>query len=352
MVWMTVALVWAIGSATWASDERSVRLVGSAPTAQDPAAKSFVLDLTLSKGEAPGQQQIDGWFAALPPTVGSAEVSGTCVRTTCVITVDLDNAKLSFDGDFTGAASSGRFALTDNDDKPMAEGAASFAPVAGPIAGLGVLAAPDAVSGAELKSLLEWNQASVEVIGNVLPDMPDDVERDALSSWQNANNAPATGLIFVSDLAALRRHAQDAKAAAGWTPLGDAKQGWSAGYPAKLMPTAGPAGAEHRFASVDGKASLLVAIAPPLDDDAFSALVDKVTAESPTQTDKNYNRVNGDMTVTYVEAGRRVIDVYHNREGGLGRLTFSRPADQADAWELYDDVIPGGFEVTDDLKAP
>jgi hypothetical protein len=60
-----------------AEDRHSVRLSGSAPTAEDWAAKAFVLDLWLTRGEGPFQQTVEGWYAALPPGAGSGEAKGT-----------------------------------------------------------------------------------------------------------------------------------------------------------------------------------------------------------------------------------------------------------------------------------
>ena len=61
--------------------------------------------------------------------------------------------------------------------------------------------------------------------------------------------------------------------------LGDAAHGWTAGYPAAVLPKASRAGAEQRFASADGRAVLVVAVDPPLSNDAFDALVERLTAD-------------------------------------------------------------------------
>ena len=68
-----LALVGLIGAPAWAETTHSVRLMGQAPEAKDPVPASFVLDLTLTKGDSPFQEDVSGWFAALPPGVGSAE---------------------------------------------------------------------------------------------------------------------------------------------------------------------------------------------------------------------------------------------------------------------------------------
>jgi hypothetical protein len=353
-LWVGAALaVWATAGAALADDARSVRLVGAAPGAEDPAAKAFVLDLTVTKGDGAFQQAVGGWYAALPPAVGSGEVTGTCVRSQCAIDVDQTGAKLSLSGDFTGAAASaGRFALADESGKVTAEGAASFSPLAGAVDGVGELAAPDAVGGAELKTLLEWSGVQVSSGNADPPKWPDDTQREALAGWQNSQGEPMTGLVTAKDLAALRTAALAAKAKTGWTVLGDDKAGWSAGYPAKLLPNASTAGAERRFVSADGKALLTLSVTAPLSDDAFSALVDQLTADAPGRSDKTYTRVNGDLALSYVEAGKTVTIACHNREGGLARLSFSRPAGVDDPWGPFDIIMASSLVVSDDLKAP
>ena len=330
-----------------------MRLIGSAPTAEDPAAKAFVLDLSIAKGDGAFQETVTGWYAGLPPSSDSGEVTGSCVRNQCAVDVDQSDGKLSLTGDFTGGgASSGVFAVADDDGKPKTQGAASFSAVSGPIPGVGDLAAPGAVTGPELKSLL-LGTGAVRPPGNADPPaMPDDSMRDALAVWQQSRGEPMTGLITTADLAALRQDTAAAKAKAGWTKIGDDKRGWSAGYPAALLPKASTSGAEQHFASADGKATLVVAMDPPLGDDDFSALVEKQTADAPGRSSNNYTRVNGDMTHTYVQDGHLTVAVYHNRAGGLARLVFTRPADKDDDWSLYDNVIASGFSVSDDLKAP
>ena len=344
--------LWLIATAALADDPgRSVRLIGQAPSAADPAAKAFVLDLWLTKGDGAFKQDIKGWYAALPPDpAASGEVSGACVSSACVVNVDVPNAKLALTGDFTtGAGGAGGFALTDEDDKPTAQGAASFAALPASAPGVGEIAAPDAVTGTELKNLLEW--AGQTVSSDLFdPDVPDDTERDALSSWQNSHDEPATGLITTADLVTLRQGAASGKAAASWTVIGDKAHGWSAGYPAALLPKAESSGNEQRFSSADGKASLVVAVDPPISSDDFAALVEKQTADAPDRSSNNYTRINDDLTHSYVEGGQQVTVVMHRRDGGLARLMFTRPA-SSDDWTLYDNLIPSSFVVSDEVKA-
>jgi hypothetical protein len=348
---VALALTWALAGAALAEDgrsSRSIRLIGEAPGAVDPAPQKFVLDLELAQGDSAFQSEVTGWFAALPPAIASGEISGTCVRGDCALSVDLDNAKLSLTGDIAGPAApaAGRYVLTDDDSKTTGEGAVRFSPVAGPIGDLGALAAPGAVGAAELRDLLIW--AGVDQgFSNADKTEPDDIELDGLAEWQQSQGKPMTGLIFASDLAALRAQAEAAKAAAGWTPFGDDKLGWSAAYPSRLLPKASQSGGEHRFLSADGRASLVVAFDPPMSDDQFSALVDKLTSE-PGHDHQNYTRVNGDMELTYVEKGMTVSTAYHNRASGLGRLVFSRPMAADKTYALFDAVLPESLKVKDD----
>jgi len=346
------ALVLAGGS-TWAENApRPLRLIGEAPTAEDPAPRRFVIDAEIKPGDAPFQSTVEGWFAALPPASGSGEISGSCVEARCALSADLDDGKIALTGDLAGPAapSSGRFLVQDDDDKTVGQGAVSFAPAAGVIPDLGELAAPDAVSAAELGELLMWN-GSETGFSNLDKDWPDDFEREALATWQAANGRPMTGLILIADLADLRAKTVEAKAAAGWTALGDAAKGWSAGYPAKLLPKARREGTEQRFDSADGKARLVVAIDPPMTEEAFDALFDKIKGGEDGRESLSYTKVNGELEISYRDKGAAVSAVYHNLPGGLARLVFTYPVDQAETYGQFATILPRSFKVTDDLKA-
>lgn len=343
----------ALATAAAAEDEgRPVRLIGSMPSAVEPLAKTFVLDLVVSKGEGAFKQTIGGWYAALPPAIGSGEVSGTCVHDQCAIDVDLSDTKLSLSGDFTEAAvSAGRFAVANDDVKVTTEGAASYAPVSGAIPDVGVLAAPEAVGGAELKDLLEWGGVSVFVGNADAPQWPDDTEREALAGWQNSKGEPMTGLITVADLGALRTGAETAKADSGWTSLGGPKSGWTAGYPARLLPKAEIGAFGQRFSSADGGAVLEIAVLAPKSEDDFAAYADKLGEDAPDRSEKSSTRINGDLNLTYVQGDRQVTVVCHNRPGGLAQLTFTRPKDKEELWGPFDVILASSLTVTDDLKA-
>jgi hypothetical protein len=349
---LALALLFAMAAAARADDATSVRLIGTAPSGDDPVPKTFVLDLSVTKGDSAFQSTVTGWFAALPPDMSSDEVSGSCVRSECAVQVSVDGGKLSFSGDFTGArASSGRFSLTDDDGKAKAEGVTDFKPITGAVGDLGLLAPPDAVTATELRELLLWSDVN-QGFNNADDVAPGDSERDGLASWQQSNSKPMTGLIFAADLAALRANAEAARKAAGWTKIEGDKQAWSAAYPAALLPKASGSGSERRFASADGKAVLVVGFDAPMSDDDFSALVDKLTAGGPGRSDQTYTRVNGDMTISYVENGMAVSAAYHDRASGLARLVFSRPKADDKTYELFDALVPDSLKVADDTPAP
>src|ERR1700734_2710485 len=97
------ACLLALASAA-AQTPKPLRLTGEAPTAADPAPKTFVIDALVTPGDSDSQSTIDGWFSAAEAPAASGEVTGTCVEQHCTITVSLDDAKLDLIGDF-GAAS-------------------------------------------------------------------------------------------------------------------------------------------------------------------------------------------------------------------------------------------------------
>src|SRR5581483_2252576 len=171
--------------------------VGEAPGAADPAPAHFVLDLEITPGDSAFQSEVKGWYAALPPSDGSGAVEGQCVRRQCAVSVDLDAGKLSLTGDLDtpATASQGRWALADSDGKSLGQGEIRLAPIAGPIADLGALTAPGAVSARELRTLLLWSDIS-QGFDNSGDTEPGDSERDGLASWQQSQGRPMTGLIF------------------------------------------------------------------------------------------------------------------------------------------------------------
>ena len=327
---------------------RTLRVIGDAPSAVDPAPKRFVIDAEIKPGDAPFQSTVHGWFAAIGGDPASAEIEGACVEARCALAVDLDAGKLAITGDLAGpgAPGGGQFVLKDDEDgaKPKSQGPVSFSVIHGPIDGVGELAAPDAVTGREFNDLLLWNDAS-SGFSNADDPWPNDTQREALATWQGAGQKPMTGLIVTADLQALRAHAQESKAKAGWTALGGAAQGWSAGYPAVLLPKAGPAGAERRFESADGKAVLILSTGPAVEDGAMDALMYEIKGHEGV----SYTRVNGDLEYGYEEKGVVTTGALHSREHGSMKLVFTYPSAQDETYVAYKTILPGNFRVEDDF---
>jgi len=348
---LTLSLCVATASAQ-APATKTLRLLGQAPTASDPATKTFIIDAQVTPGDSDYQTTIDGWFASYAEPAMSGEVSGNCVQTKCVLSAEIENGKFVLTGDFGDAAGpvTAHFVVKDGDDKTVQEGVAIVAPLAQPIPGLGQLAAPDAINEIQLDDLLVWNDQNVSAGSPPSDEPPSSSQREALAAWQEQKGRLATGLIFTTDLTELRADADAARKKAGWTPLGDAAHGWSAGYPAAVLPKASRAGAEQHFASADGKATLVVAVDPPMTSDAFDSFVDKVSADRDGRSDVNTVRVNGDLEMSYVERGVATTAAYHNRDGGLARLVFTYPVKTKDLYEPFETILQHSLTVTDDLK--
>jgi hypothetical protein len=331
---------------------KTLRLQGEAPGAADPAPKIFIIDAQVTPGDSDFQTTIDGWFASSAEPALSGELSGSCVQTKCVLSAEVENGKFVLTGDFGDAAGpvAAHFVVKDDDDKTVQEGAATLQPLAQPIAGLGMLAAPDASNEIQLDDLLVWNNQTVSSGSPPSDEPPSSSQRESLAAWQEQKGRLATGLIFVTDLTELRADADAARKTAGWTPLGDAAHGWSAGYPAAVLPKASRVGAEQHFASADGKAMLVVTVDPPMTSDAFDSFVDKISADRDGRSDVSTVRVNGDLEMSYVEGGIATTAAYHNRDGGLARLVFTYPAKAKDLYQPYETILQHSLTVTDDLK--
>ncbi|HEY5009426.1 MAG TPA: hypothetical protein VII42_15605 [Caulobacteraceae bacterium] len=329
-----------------------MRLTGAAPSAADPAPKVFVIDVRVTPGDSDPQTTLDGWYASSAGPAASGEVTGSCVQTRCVINAELVNAKLVLTGDFGDAAGpvAARFTVKDEDDKTVQEGAATLTPLAGPVAGLGALAAPDAINEIQLDDLLVWNDQRVSSGSPPSDEPPSGSQRESLAAWQEAKGRLATGLIFTADLTELRADADAARKKAAWTVLGDAVHGWSAGYPAALLPAASRAGTEQHFTSADGKALLVVAVDPPMTSDDFDAFIDKISADRDGRSDVSTVRVNGDLEMSYAEGGVVTAAMYRNRENGLARVVFTYPVAARDAYDPYETIVQHSLVVTDDLK--
>lgn len=329
---------------------RLLRVVGETAAASAGAPRRFVIDAVLTPGESAFQSQVEGWYAELAPGQAADEIEGSCVEARCALSVDTDAGKLAVSADLAGpgAPGAGRLALTGDDGQPAGEVQVRFIQIKGPVAGLGELAAPDAIKAAELSDLLLWNGAATGFT-NSDDEEVDWLQRRALAEWQGAHERSPSGLVLVEDLAALRSGAAAAKAAAGWKTLGDPAKGWRAGYPAALLPVATRLGAEQRFSSPAKDAELVLAIDPPLDEAGWDAFVEKVTEDRPAVESRSYTRVNDDMELRYEEKGRVFSAAYHRRPGGLARAEFSYPVARKEAWAGYEILLPRSLSVTDDL---
>jgi hypothetical protein len=353
---LVVALVGQASAALADPPAKTLRLIGDAPTAVDPAPKAFVIDIAVSDGDSEAQTSLDGWLASTAAPAASGPASGACVETHCTLTADLDGQKLTVTGDFGAAAGpvAAHFTFKDSDGKVVSEGAAALKPLNGDVPGLGALAGPGAVNAAELDELLLWSHETTASGSPPGDDPPDSIQRDTLATWQGQQGRLATGLIFSADLTQLHGAEADAKKVADWTALGDAAHGWRAGYPAALLPNAthpaGKAGPEQRFASADGKAVLVVAVDPPMSDADFDAFEEKLTADRDSRSGVNMTRVNGDLQLRYVEGGLVTVEAYHSRAGGLARLEFTYPDEGGDAYAPYELILQHSLVVTDDLK--
>ncbi len=354
----TFAVVWAVALTGGAqADESSpgtvLRLIGDAPALGQEGPAHFVIDARVTKDEGETHGEVKGWFTTLPPQSTSAEVEGSCVDRTCELTVDLSVHKLTLSGEMIGLSgkTQGRFKTSDNDPGlPLpAAGAVSFTPFTDTVPGLGELVKPDGIGSWALDDLLQW--AGVTRTFGDDDDHPiKDYQYEHLQSWQQSNSLEATGLLLTSGLAQLTTQRAAARKAVGWVTLGGRDLGWSAGYPALLLPKASRAGVEQRFASVDGKASLIIAIDPPLSNDDFDALADKLIHHpEPGRTNHDYTRTGPDMEVSSVEAGMVTSTVYYNRETGLARLIFTYPEGDKPFADI-DPVVGGSLRVTDALK--
>ena len=340
---LSTLLALAAGSASAQDAGRKLRLVGRGSA---PAPASFVIDAVVTKGYEPLQSDVSGWFAALPPDTASGEISGSCVEDRCVLNVSLEDGKLSLTGDFAKAGATsftGRAILSEGyDDTAKGEAPVTYTAAGDDIPGLGKLAPDGAVGEHELASLAVWAGATYGF--NYTDDgPPGEMERDALGQWQAAGERPGRGLILVDQLAALRAEAAAAKAKARWTAVQG--KGWTGGYPAAVLSPAGPG----RYASADGKASLVYSVSAPVDDDAWDAMVDEAHAEAEGRDVQGYTRVNDDMEVTMTEGGVRRFVVLHRRKGGVAKAVLSYPAGAPSGLDGYESILPREFVVTDEV---
>jgi len=331
--------------------ERSLRVVAEAVSLIGGVQPRFVIDATITPGDSAFHSEINGWLAALPPGSGSDTLEGSCVENQCAVSAVLNSGKMALSADLAGSGppSMGRLILSDDDGRKIGESAMRITAISGPLPGLGELAPVNAVDAVELSDILMWNGSPTD-FSHVEEGPVSWLQRQALAEWQGAQGRQANGLILKEDLAILRRRADHAKSSAGWAAMGDPARGWTAGYPALLLPKAKVVNSrEKRFTSFDGQAVLSLTFGPPMDSKAFDAFVERQVADRPGISNRSYTRVNNDMEITYQEDGKVVSSAYHNRAGGFASLEFTRPVYRAPTFAAFDTILPRSLRVTDDF---
>ena len=345
---LILACAAALTAWTAAADDgdRKLRLIGRADAAEAPTPKAFVIDAVISRGDGPLQSRVEGWFAALPPDAASGEIDGQCVEDRCVLSVDIENGKLTLTGDLAkpGASSfQGRVLRSEGyDDTPAGEAAVAYTPVGEDIPGVGRLALENAITALDLAALAVWTGASYG-FSNRSDGPVEDMERQALAQWQAAKELPGHGLILVDQLETLKADVAAARAKARWTPVQG--KGWAAGYPAALLTPAGPG----RYATADGSGSLVIAVDPPMGEEVWDTLVDSRTADTPGRETEGYTRVNDDMQIVAVAGETRSFELYRRRPGGVARLVLTYPKDRPDGLDAFEEILAREFRVTDEL---
>lgn len=333
---------------------RPVRVVVESVNLIGGLQPRFVIDGMITPGENLFHNEVQGWLAALPPGSGSDTLEGSCVEAQCALTAALSSGKMALSADLVSAGppAMGKLILSDDDGRKIGESPMRITNITGPIPGLGVLAPVNAVGAVELSDILMWNGSPTD-FSHVEDGSVGWLQRQALAKWQGDQKRHANGLILKDELAMLRSRADKAKAAARWAAMGGPSQGWTAGYPAALLPRAEVVNRwSKRFSSADGRAVLLVAVQPPMAAKAFDAFVAQQTAERPGVTNRSFTRVNSDMEISYQEDGKVISSAYHNRERGFVRLEFSRPIEGGKVYEPFDMILPRSLRVTDQLAPP
>jgi hypothetical protein len=323
------------GPAAAQDPERLVRLLG-----EGDAGLRFVLDGAETGSDEPDRSEATVWYAALPPGERYGELSGPCVEARCALSGTLsDGSELRLTTGLRPGAD-GRHTISGGYDQAQAETAVRLAALTGEIPEVGVLAPPDAVSAYALSGLLTWAGG----FGTTASDdgePPDDSERQGLAGWQQQNGKPATGLITVADLAALRTDGEELRRASRWTPLAGA--GWRAGYPAALLSPV--SGQEHRYASADGRVRLSIAMDPPVTEEAWDAFVDQETEDTPEREATGYMRVNDDMEITHQSEAGYAYSLHHRNSRGVARLTLTTAKEIDDDWAVWRSVFAREFQL-------
>jgi hypothetical protein len=348
-------LVLAEPAAAAPGDASSVALLGEAPSLAPSGPQRFVLYLEIVEGEKGEKSQASGSFSGLPPSTDSGLITtGACAGKHCDLSVQLDSVQFDLHGDLAGLAGSteGAFEITDHGaEGAAAKGAVTFKSLPDAVPELGERVKAEALTGPKLRELMIWNGMSVAFNGDGAESF-DDLQGDDIATWQDQNHRPKTGVLFTSDLAAMTDQRDKAQKAAGWTPLGEAAGGWTAGYPAVLLPQVSRAGAERRFSSADGKALLVIAVDPPLSQADFEALEASLHSDGDPATGESHHNLIGtgnDVRIDYTVNGKAVTKIYRNREGGVARLVYTCP----DGDNPFADIAPqvtNSLTISDALK--
>lgn len=312
-----------------------VRLYGETLTGGVGAVpKRFVIEAAMREGNSGATAEIDeGWLAPLdPPAEGApervkGEVDGTCIEDRCAFSVSGD---LVITGDLLkGEAGEAKFVLKEYDET-TATGTMRLTPFADTVPGVGKLAAADAISGAELSRLLLWRGYSSGFFSQD-DDPPDDFQREPLSQWQADKGRPGGGLILADDLAALRAEVKQVQVEAGW------RDGYPSAWLRSLSASSRPG--ERRYASDDGKVTLLIAADPPISDEAWDAFVDQQTGDGAAGESNGYTRVNDEMEISRTKGGMVTTAAYKHADKALYRMVLTYPEDQAERWAPMGSVL-------------
>jgi hypothetical protein len=343
-----------------AADDKAptvLRFIGEAPSVGEAGPSRFVIDAMATRGDAPDQMGVKGWLGSLPPLNDNGEIQGQCVAKQCTLIAEVQGHEMALSGELLGASGPvrGRFEIKGDVSAELAsKGAAGFTPFADDVPGLGTLVKPGAVDSRSLDELLLWQNID-PAFGDDETHPLEDTQHDHIAAWQQSAGRPVNGLLLVDELDMLTKARTAAQKAAGWTTLGSPAEGWSAGYPAALLPKASRTGAEQHFDSGDGKASLVIAVDPPMNSDDFDALSDKLHAEASANAEASslsFTRTGPDIQYAYAKAGQTVDAVYYNRKGGLVRLVYSYPSGEGPLSDIAT-VIAGSLRMSDqDRSAP
>ncbi|MCC7266257.1 MAG: hypothetical protein IT546_02830 [Caulobacteraceae bacterium] len=345
-----LALALAAGPAVAEDAARQVRWLGELAGMPEGAPTRIVVEASLSAGYGgPYEVSAEGWVAVLAPGSAGDDFDATCVSGRCAIDVGFDGGDLALSADLAGGADApvaGRYTYTANGEAPV-EGEARFTPLTGPAPGLSAFAAADAVSAEELSAWLDITGFEQGFTNIYQAGPPTDRERRGLAQWQAARERPGGGLLLEADLAALRAEAKAARDELFWQNIQG--RGWSGSYPAGILHVASGAGSDgvgRRFASETGDAFVEFTQEPPMTEEAWDAFVEARTADREGREGRGYTRVNDDMEIAYEEAGQKINEVYHRREGGVSRMILAYPVAKQDDWRVAEAATVRAFRAT------